>query len=158
MLLAALAAVGVSGYALVQLENDFLPPFNEGAVQLNVILPPGTSLATSSAVARKVERRLQRVEGLVAFLRKSGRAELDEHAVTVNFTEIIASFDPRSKRGRAEILHDLREAMADVPGIVVAVDQPLQHLISHTLSGVRPRWQSSSSATIWIRCAARPSG
>ncbi len=137
VLLAALAAVSFAGYALMQLENDFLPPFNEGAVQLNLILPPGTSLATSDAVAKKAEQRLMQVEGLVAFLRKSGRAELDEHAVTVNFTEIIASFDPHSTRGRAEILHDLREAMADIPGIVVAVDQPLQHLISHTLSGVR---------------------
>ncbi|MFH1924526.1 MAG: efflux RND transporter permease subunit, partial [Planctomycetota bacterium] len=84
----------------------------------------------------KVEQRLKKIEDLTAFVRKSGRAELDEHAVTVNFSEVIASFDPNTKRSREEILEDLREAMADVPGIVTAVDQPLQHLISHTLSGV----------------------
>ncbi len=137
VLLAALAAASLSAWALTRLENDFLPPFNEGAVQLNVILPPGTSLATSDQVARRVEKRLQEVEDLTAMIRKSGRAELDEHAATVNFTEIIASFDPHTARSRAEILEDLREAMADIPGIDVAVDQPLQHLISHTLSGVR---------------------
>ncbi|MFH1920598.1 MAG: efflux RND transporter permease subunit, partial [Planctomycetota bacterium] len=137
VLLVSLAVVAASGYALVQLENDFLPPFNEGAVQLNIILPPGTSLKTSSEVSRKVEQRLKRIEDLTAFVRKSGRAELDEHAVTVNFSEIIASFDPNTTRSREEILEDLREAMADVPGIVTAVDQPLQHLISHTLSGVK---------------------
>lgn len=136
VLLVSLAVVLLSGYALLRLESDFLPPFNEGAVQLNVILPPGTSLKTSSEVARKVEQRLQEIEDLTAFVRKTGRAELDEHAVTVNFTEFIASFDPHTTRSREEILEDLREAMADVPGIVTAVDQPLQHLISHTLSGV----------------------
>ncbi len=137
VLLVSLAGVVVSICALLLLESDFLPPFNEGAVQLNVILPPGTSLKTSCEVAQKVERRLQKIEDLTAFVRKTGRAELDEHAVTVNFTEVIASFDPHTTRSREEILEDLREAMADVPGIITAVDQPLQHLISHTLSGVR---------------------
>ncbi|KKK69994.1 hypothetical protein LCGC14_2928470, partial [marine sediment metagenome] len=64
-------------------------------------------------------------------------AEMDEHAASVNLTEVIASFDPNSTSSRAEILDELREAMADVPGIIIAVDQPLQHLISHTLSGVQ---------------------
>ena len=137
VLVVTLLVVSVAGYGLYRLENDFLPPFNEGVVQLNVILPPGTSLATSNEVAGKVERRLQEIQDVAAFVRKSGRAELDEHAVTVNFTELIISFDPHTTRGRAEILHEMREAMADIPGIIVAVDQPLQHLISHTLSGVR---------------------
>ncbi|MFZ5831891.1 MAG: efflux RND transporter permease subunit, partial [Planctomycetota bacterium] len=134
---AASLAVAISAWALLQLDRDFLPPFDEGAVQLNVILPPGTSLRTSNEVAQLVEQRLMQVEDLQAFVRKTGRAELDEHAVTVNFTEVIASFDPHTERSRAAILEDLREAMADIPGIVVAVDQPLQHLISHTLSGVQ---------------------
>ncbi|NLY02930.1 MAG: efflux RND transporter permease subunit [Rhodopirellula sp.] len=133
------AAVAVAAAALAagQLENDFLPPFNEGAVQINVLLPPGTSLATSQAIARKVETRLKEVEDLQAFVRKTGRAELDEHAVTVNDSEIIASFDPHTRRSREEILNDLREAMADVPGVVAGVEQPLSHLISHMLSGVK---------------------
>ena len=137
VLVAAGLAVALAGWSLWQLERDFLPPFNEGAVQLNVILPPGTSLATSSEIARKVEQRLQEIPDLTAFVRKTGRAELDEHAVTVNMSEIIATFDPDSTRSREEILDDLRETMADIPGIVVGVEQPLQHLISHMLSGVQ---------------------
>jgi len=134
---AAAAAVAVAGYGIMQKENDFLPPFNEGAVQINIVLPPGTSLGTSQEIAHKVEQRLKRIGDLHAFVRKTGRAELDEHAVTVNISEIIASFDPHTTRSREEILEDLREALADIPGIITSVEQPLAHLISHMLSGVK---------------------
>jgi len=70
-------------------------------------------------------------------VRKTGRAELDEHAVTVNISEVIASFDPHTTRSREQILEELREALADIPGIVTSVEQPLAHLISHMLSGVQ---------------------
>ncbi len=137
VLLTVTASVGVAIGGALMLENDFLPPFNEGAVQINVVLPPGTSLATSEQIIRKVEERLQRVDEIVAFVRKTGRAELDEHAVTVNISEIIASIDTDSARDREQILTDLREALADIPGIVTSVEQPLAHLISHMLSGVK---------------------
>ena len=137
VLVGALAMVAVAGYAVVQLENDFLPPFNEGSVQINVVLPPGTSLDTSQEVARKVEDRLKQVEDLQGFVRKTGRAELDEHAVSVNISEFIASFDPETDRSREEILQELREVLADIPGIVTSVEQPLAHLISQMLSGVK---------------------
>jgi len=137
ILVCATLVVGISLLALWKKESDFLPPFNEGTVQLNVLLPPGTSLKKSSDIARQVEARLKEIKDINAFVRKTGRAELDEHAVTVNATEIIATFDPHSKRSREEILVDLNEAMADVPGIVSSEDQPLSHLISHMLSGVK---------------------
>lgn len=137
MLAVATLAVVVAGYAIAQKENDFLPPFNEGAVQINVVLPPGTSLETSQEIAHKVENRLMKIQDLQAFVRKTGRAELDEHAVSVNISEFIASFDPHTTRSREEILADLREALADVPGIVTSVEQPLAHLISAMLSGVK---------------------
>ena len=137
ILLVAIVAASVSVFALLQLESDFLPPFNEGAVQVNVVLPPGTSLETSKAIARKVEKRLQKIEDLETLIRKTGRAELDEHAITVNNSEIIASFNPHTTRSREEILDDLREALADIPGIVTSVEQPLAHLISAMLSGVK---------------------
>ena len=130
-------AVAISCFALYQLERDFLPPFNEGAVQINVLMPPGVSLQTSDTVAKQVEKRLQKIDDLVAFVRKTGRAELDEHAEGVNVTELIATFDPNTDRSREVILEDLREALADVPGIVTSVEQPLSHLISHMLSGVK---------------------
>ncbi|MCL4204513.1 MAG: CusA/CzcA family heavy metal efflux RND transporter [Pirellulaceae bacterium] len=132
----ATVAVAIAGYSLLQKENDFLPPFNEGAVQINIVLPPGTSLGTSQEIAQRVEERLKKIDDLQAFVRKTGRAELDEHAVTVNISEIIASYDPSTTRSREEILDELREALADIPGIVTSVEQPLAHLISHMLSGV----------------------
>lgn len=133
----ALVAVAASVVAVLGLESDFLPPFNEGAVQINVILPPGTSLETSQKVARTVERRLLKIHEIQTLVRKTGRAELDEHAVPVSITEIIASLDPHLERSRDEILDEIREALADVPGIVAGADQPLAHLISHMLSGVQ---------------------
>jgi HME family heavy-metal exporter len=132
-----LLMVGAAMVALLGLDRDFLPPFNEGAVQVNVLLPPGTSLDTSNKVAAHVERRLQLLDDVVAFVRKSGRAELDEHVDAVNNTEIIATIDPHTERSREEIIEEISEALADVPGIVTSVEQPLAHLISHMLSGVK---------------------
>ncbi len=136
MLLAGLA-VGTSAMALTRLESDFLPPFNEGAVQINVVLPPGTSLETSQEVVREVEQRLLEIDDIRTLVRKTGRAELDEHAVPVSMSEIIASLDPHSPRSRETILGEIRQTLAEVPGIVTSVEQPLAHLISAMLSGVQ---------------------
>jgi CzcA family heavy metal efflux pump len=132
-----LLGVAVAALFVVNLEKDFLPPFNEGAVQLNVVLPPGTSLATSNSINQKVEQRLLKIEDIDSFVRRTGRAELDEHAEGVNMSEYIIELDPRSPRGREEQLNAIREAMADIPGIVTAVEQPIAHLISHMISGVK---------------------
>jgi HME family heavy-metal exporter len=137
ILLVGACGVTIAFAALANLERDFLPPFNEGVAQLNVILPPGTSLKKSNEVAETVIQRLMDVEGVEAFSRKTGRAELDEHAEGVNVTEMIISFDPNSDRSREEVLDDIRYAMQDIPGIVTTVEQPLAHLISHMISGVK---------------------
>ncbi|TWU55959.1 efflux RND transporter permease subunit [Rubripirellula reticaptiva] len=129
--------VVLSGMFLMSLERDFLPPFNEGAVQLNVVLPPGTSLATSNDISSRVETRLREIEDIEGFIRRTGRAELDEHAEGVNMSEFILELDPKSPRSREEQLEEIREAMADIPGIVTAVEQPIAHLISHMISGVK---------------------
>ena len=71
------------------------------------------------------------------FVRRTGRAELDEHAEGVNMSEYILELDPESPRSREEQLEEIREAMADIPGIVTAVEQPIAHLISHMISGVK---------------------
>ena len=137
ILVTVAAAVAVSIGVVTQLGRDFLPPFNEGCVQVNVLLPPGTSLETSSAIAGMVDERIKKVKGVLNFGRRTGRAELDEHAEGVNASEIIISFDPDSGRGREEVLEELREELTQVPGVVVSVEQPLSHLISHMLSGVK---------------------
>jgi HME family heavy-metal exporter len=137
LLIASVAAVGLAMLVLAQLQSDFMPPFDEGVAQLNVLLPPGTSLERSKEVARMVDRRLQKIEGIESFVCRTGRAELDEHIIGVNMSEIIASFNPDSGRSREEILEEIREAMADIPGIVTSVEQPMAHLISAMLSGVQ---------------------
>ena len=136
-LVATLAGVGVAALLLANLERDFLPPFNEGVIQLNVVLPPGTSLQTSTEINRKVEDRLMEIDDVLQFVRRTGRAELDEHAEGVNMSEIIIELDSGSPRRREQQLAEIRGAMADVPGIVTAVEQPIAHLISHMLSGVK---------------------
>jgi HME family heavy-metal exporter len=136
-LFATLLMVAVALIALLRLDRDFLPPFNEGAVQINVLLPPGTSLATSNDVAARVEERLQQLDDIHALVRRTGRAELDEHAEGVNWTEIVATIDPNTARSREEVIDEISEALADIPGIVTSVEQPLAHLISHMLSGVK---------------------
>ncbi len=137
ILVVAAIAVAISGWGVMQIESDFLPPFNEGAVQINLLLPPGTSLATSNQVAARVEKRLSQIDDLVAFVRKTGRAELDEHAEGVNVSEFVATVDPFTTRSREAVLEEISEALADIPGIVTSVEQPLAHLISHMLSGVK---------------------
>ncbi|QDT57038.1 Cobalt-zinc-cadmium resistance protein CzcA [Caulifigura coniformis] len=130
-------AVAISGVFVANLERDFLPPFNEGTVQLNVLMPPGTSLALSNSIATTVDKRLLAVPDVVRVGRRTGRAELDEHAEGVNTSELIIDLDPKSHRSREEQIDDIREAVADIPGIVSAVEQPISHLISHMLSGVK---------------------
>jgi HME family heavy-metal exporter len=130
-------AVLLSVFVVTQLGRDFLPPFNEGSVQVNVLVPPGTSLEASDRMAAMVDDRIGKIEGVIAFGRRTGRAELDEHAEGVNVSEVIVSFDPHSGRSREEVLAELREELTQVPGVVIAAEQPLSHLISHMLSGVK---------------------
>ncbi|MHB8972711.1 MAG: efflux RND transporter permease subunit [Pirellulaceae bacterium] len=137
-ILAAVAlSVVASAFTVTRLGRDFLPPFNEGTAQVNLVLPPGNSLETSNRIATMVEARLAKIPGVVAFGRRTGRAELDEHAEGVNMSEIIVTFDPDSDRSREEVLADIREELTQVPGAVIAVEQPLQHVISVMLSGVK---------------------
>ncbi len=136
--LAVMAALVLLGILIFgKLGRDFLPPFNEGSAQVNVLLPPGTSLETSNRIAQMADERLKRIPGVQSFGRRTGRAELDEHAEGVNTSEIIVSFRPEASRTRDEILNDIRMELDEIPGIVISVEQPLQHLISHMLSGVK---------------------
>ncbi|GAB4137576.1 MAG: efflux RND transporter permease subunit [Planctomycetaceae bacterium] len=137
ILIFTVVAIALAGLRVSQLERDLLPPFNEGSVQLNVQLPPGTSLKTSNEIGHQVEARLQQLDFVQGFVRRTGRAELDEHAEGVNTSEIIIALDPHSKKTREEILQEIRDAMKEIPGIVTSVEQPLAHLISHMISGVK---------------------
>ena len=137
ILLLGCAAVAVAVICLMRLERDFLPPFNEGVAQLNLVLPPGTSLRKSNQISETAMNRLKEIEGVQAFSRRTGRAELDEHVMGVNITEMIIRFNPDMDRSREQVLEEIRHVMADIPGVVISVEQPLAHLISHMLSGVK---------------------
>ncbi len=136
ILLGAVALVAIAGISLFSIERDFLPPFNEGSVQINVLMPAGTSLEKSSEIAQMAGARIREVPEIRTLARRTGRAELDEHAEGVNVSEFFASLD-ESARGREEVLEDIRSKLADVPGVVTSTEQPLAHLISHMISGVK---------------------
>ena len=136
-LVTTLLLVAIAGLFLSRLDRDFLPPFNEGTIQLNVVLPSGTSLSASNAICESVERSLMAIDDVQRFSRRTGRAELDEHAEGVNMSEFLIELDPASPRSREMQLEEIRTAMRDIPGIVTAVEQPIAHLISHMLSGVK---------------------
>lgn len=136
-LTAVLLMVAISIFFVSRLDRDFLPPFNEGAIQLNVLLPPGTSLKTTVSMNRSVEQALVRNSDIVHFVRRTGRAELDEHAEPVSASEYIIELDSKSTRNREQQLDKIREDLREMPGLVFAVEQPISHLISHMLSGVK---------------------
>lgn len=144
LLTVGVAIVGC-GFLATRLGADFLPPFDEGAAQINFVLPPGSSLEASNRVSAMVDVALQRnmfdatknPKGLVtSFVRRSGRAELDEHAEGVNVTEYIVSINPHSGQTRQVALATLRSQLDEITGLEYEVEQPLAHLISHMLSGV----------------------
>lgn len=122
--------------AFTQLGRSFLPPFNEGSFTVNVTTRPGISLAESDSVGRRVEQLLLGVPEIRTVGRKTGRAELDEHALGVNTSEIEAPF-VLDKRPRHEVMADIRTRLASVPGVNVEVGAPITHRIDAMLSGTQ---------------------
>ena len=139
ILTGAVIVIIVAGLIFFSLERDFMPLFNEGAPQVNVSLAPGTSLKTSEAFSTQIAQQLIQIDGVTAVVRRTGRAELDEHAVPVNMSEMMCTLNLKSRRSIAEIFADIEEVIAfeNVPGIVAFYDQPLQHLIAHLRTGTR---------------------
>ncbi|MEM1067370.1 MAG: efflux RND transporter permease subunit [Planctomycetota bacterium] len=137
--------VVVAGAKLTQLGQEFLPPFDEGSVQVNVTLPPGSSLSASNQVSDLIDARIRSMQKsadnpdgeILNFVRRTGRAEMDEHAAPVNTGEYILSMNPDARRNREDVITSLLEQLRDeVPGVDIEVEQPLAHLISHMVSGV----------------------
>jgi CzcA family heavy metal efflux pump len=138
-ILAAAALALFGALAMVPfLGRAFLPEFNEGTLTVNVVTLPGTSLEESDRLGRRVEQALLGFPEVVHTSRRTGRAELDEHAQDVNAAELDVGLDlKKGKRSKDELLVALRRALAAVPGAVVTIGQPLSHRIDHMLSGTR---------------------
>ena len=131
---AVLLAVGAGALA-TRLGRSFLPEFNEGALTINLVTLPGTSLAESDAIGQRAERALLAIPEVASTARRTGRAELDEHAQDVNASELEVRLRPG--RPRAAVLADIRAAMARLPGVTATIGQPISHRIDHMLSGTR---------------------
>ncbi|CAN5466575.1 efflux RND transporter permease subunit [soil metagenome] len=116
--------------------REFLPPFNEGSLTINIFLPVGTSLQESNRIAKLAEKLVLEVPEVIQAGRRTGRAELDEHAEGVHYNEIDTELR-ESERGREEILNDIRGKLDQIPGITSSIGQPISHRIDHVLSGVR---------------------
>lgn len=135
-LLAGAALLVALASAIVPfLPRAFLPPFNEGTLTVNLLLNPGTALSESNRLGALAEKLILQVPEAAAVGRRTGRAELDEHAEGVHYTEIDVDLKP-SDRGREEILHDIRDRLAMLPASV-SIGQPIAHRLDHLLSGVR---------------------
>ena len=157
---AAFVAISVS--CIAWMGGEFLPRFNEGSLTIAAMAPPGISMEESNRVAGRIERLLSEIPEVKHVSRRTGRAELDEHAENVNFSEIdVGLIQPeRPKPGihyavlraipglhgfgvdvvgrpRDEVMAEIRDIVAEVPGVKVNIGQPISHRLDHMMSGIR---------------------
>ncbi|MDL2266195.1 CusA/CzcA family heavy metal efflux RND transporter [Parabacteroides sp. OttesenSCG-928-G21] len=116
------------------LGRSFLPPFNEGSFTINISTLPGISLEESDKIGRQAELLLLQIPEIKTVARKTGRAELDEHALGVNESEIEAPF-VLNKRSRDDVMNDVREKLSSISGANIEIGQPISHRIDAMLSG-----------------------
>lgn len=138
VLIALLSLAGVVGsvFALTTFGRSFLPEFNEGSLNIAAATAPGTSLRTSDEIVSRLESFLVEHPAVTSVIRSTGRAERDEHAMDVNFSELEVGLD-LEHGDREAILKEIREKAGSIPGLAVAVGQPISHRIEHLVSGVR---------------------
>lgn len=130
------AALVVSVFMLLSFGKSFLPPFNEGSFTINVSTLPGVSLDESDKIGKMAEDILLSVPEIQVVGRKTGRAELDEHALGVNVSEIEAPYELKG-RTKEEIIAEIREKMKVIPGVNIEMGSPVSHRIDAMLSGTQ---------------------
>lgn len=136
ILTTSIACLLLALIALMAAGRAFLPEFNEGSLTVSVVTLPGTSLETSSDIGARVEQVLLQQPEVIATARRTGRAELDPHAMEVFASEIDVTLKMQ-ERDKAELLAALRQSFAAFPGTNIIIGQPISHRIDHMLSGTR---------------------
>lgn len=136
LLVLSAALLGGAIVVLAQAGRSFLPEFREGTLTVAAVTLPGTSLAESDAMGRRIEQILLEQPEVVSVARRTGRAELDEHAQGVHAAELDVGLRP-GDRGREELLAELRRRLSMLPGMSITIGQPIGHRIDHMLSGTR---------------------
>ncbi len=159
-LVSMLVALSITG--ILWMGGEFLPSFNEGTLTISVIAPPGVSMEESNRIAGTIGDMLLEIPEVSHVSRRTGRAELDEHAENVNFSEVdVGLIQPeRPKpgihyeilraipglhgygvdkvgRSRDEVMAEIRDIVAEVPGVKVNIGQPISHRLDHMMSGIR---------------------
>lgn len=130
-----LLGVGLAAYGATLLPRAFLPPFNEGTLTISLAYNPGIALAESHRLGLVAENLIKDVPEVISVGRRTGRAELDEHAEGVHSSEIDVDLK-RSERSKEEVMGDIRARLAILPA-TLNVGQPISHRLDHMLSGVR---------------------
>ncbi len=125
----------IAAAILPTLGRSFLPPFNEGSFTINISAMPGISLEESDRIGRQAEEIILKTPGIKTTARKTGRAELDEHSLGVNVSEIEAPYELPDGMTRSELAGQIREALAHLPGVTIEVGQPISHRIDAMLTG-----------------------
>lgn len=126
----------VSLLAIFTMGQSFLPEFNEGALTISAVAKPGVSLDVNSELGNMIEQKLLTIPEVTSTSRRTGRGELDEHSQATYGAEIDVNFS-LDNRNKDEFLEEVRHKLAEVPGVVTTVGQPLGHRIDHILSGTR---------------------
>ncbi|MBT8230202.1 MAG: CusA/CzcA family heavy metal efflux RND transporter [Bacteroidia bacterium] len=136
IIVSVLALFVFSMIVLSGLGRSFLPEFNEGALVVSVVTPPGTSLEESGKTGKLVEELLLEFPEVSITSRRTGRAEMDEHSQSANSSEVEVPFKLKD-RDRDEFLDDIRKKLSIVPGANITIGMPIAHRIDHMLSGTR---------------------
>ena len=133
LLLLALAATGGVLWLASTFGTAFLPQFNEGTFSIGLFAPPGTSLPASDRMAGALERQILEIDGVRTVVRRTGRAERDEHAEPVSSSEVDVTLEDGADVHRVRAA--LQDLFAEAPGITTNIGQPIEHRLSHILSG-----------------------